>query len=82
MSLGLVRLTATNEGLYFEIVEGSAGEGFYVLRYENGSCTHDYLQNDIEMGKRCALHQFRVPMSAWQSGSQGQRPMFEHDPLS
>jgi hypothetical protein len=27
--------------------------------------THDHLQDDLAMAKRCALHQWGVPEAAW-----------------
>ena len=53
-------------GCHFEIEEVS-GEGFYVYRFIGASSisSHDYLQDDLTMAKRCALEEWGVPESAW-----------------
>jgi hypothetical protein len=66
MAADEVLLVAEHDGCHFEIQEGR-GEGFYVWRFVGASTrsTHDYLQDDLAMAKRCALHQWNVPESAW-----------------
>jgi len=66
MAADEVLLIADHDGCHFEIQEGH-GEGFYVWRFVGDSdrSTHDYLQDDIPMAKRCAFHQFGVPEDAW-----------------
>jgi len=48
----------------FQIVE-SLPVGFYLFVFQGGRCTHDYLQNDAEMAKRCAHQEFGVPIDGW-----------------
>jgi hypothetical protein len=60
----------------FEIVEGG-GEGFYVYRYQDGLCTHDYLQDDIAMAYECAEDEFGLNRSAWRAALPGEIPLME-----
>ena len=61
-----LRLTATYNGLLFEIEESQPGIGFYFYVYDrNGMCTHDYLQDTLIMTKECALEEFGIPLNAW-----------------
>src|SRR5687768_808578 len=65
MAADEVLLVADYDGCHFEIQEGR-GEGFYVWRFVGASdcSTHDHLQDDLAMAKRCALRQWSVPESA------------------
>ena len=51
----------------FEIVEDKPEVGFYIWRYDlaKGRSTHDYLQNDLDIAKECALEEFGIPPEAW-----------------
>lgn len=66
MAADEVLLVADHDGCHFEIQEGP-GEGFYVWRFVGGinRSTHDHLQDDLAMAKRCALDEWGVPESAW-----------------
>jgi hypothetical protein len=55
---------ASAGGKTFKIAE-DAPVGFYLFVFQDGRCTHDYLQDDLEMAKRCAHHQFGVPLESW-----------------
>ena len=77
---GLV-LVADIDGRRYEIVEG-LGEGFYVYRYfgQGPLSSHDYLQDDLEMAKRCAADRFRVPPDAWREAKPEERPAYLKTP--
>ena len=66
MAADEVLFVAEHAGCHFEIQEGR-GEGFYVWRFvgESELSTHDHLQDDLAMAKRCALEEWGVPESAW-----------------
>lgn len=66
-----LRLVAERGSERFEIIEG-CGEGFYVLRYVDGQSTHDYLQDDVPMARRCAEEEWSVPSSAWREALPGE----------
>ena len=61
-----VLLVAEYDGCHFEIQE-VRGDGYCVWRFAGASTisTHDYLQDDIAMAKRCALEEWGVPETAW-----------------
>ena len=50
----------------FEIVEDKPEVGFYIWRYDlaEGRSTHDYLQDDLDIAKECALAEFGVSPEA------------------
>jgi hypothetical protein len=60
----------------FEIAEGN-GQGFYVFRYVDGECTHDYLQDDIRLAYDCAEENWGLDRSVWRPASPGETPLFE-----
>ncbi len=39
--------------------------GFYLYVFKNGKCTHDYLQDTLELTKEYALKDFGVPKNIW-----------------
>jgi len=50
----------------FIIDEDLPRVGFYIYAYNtDGNCIHDYLQDNLEMAKRCALEEFGVPLDSW-----------------
>lgn len=50
----------------FIIDEDLPGVGFYVYAYDrDGKNIHDFLQDDLDMAKRCALDEFGVPLDSW-----------------
>jgi hypothetical protein len=50
----------------FIINEDFPGIGFYIYAYDrDGKNTHDYLQDDLDMAKLCALDEFGVPADSW-----------------
>jgi hypothetical protein len=59
----------------FEIVKDSL-VGYYVYRWvEQGKrCTHDYLQDDLEMAMSCAEDKFGVRQSIWREAKTGEKP--------
>jgi len=70
-------LVAEHAGLRYEIIDGEE-LGFYVFAYDvNGKNTHDYLQDDIDMAKRCATDEFGVPSASWRPASEGERPLWQ-----
>ncbi len=58
-------LVATRGNERFKIVVPSTGEGVYVNRYVDGVSTHDYLQVDVPMCKRCADDEWGLKPSEW-----------------
>jgi rhodanese-related sulfurtransferase len=57
--------TATLGNRKFEIVFGGEGIGFYVYVFEGGRCTHDYLQDTVELAKSFAEEEFKVTINSW-----------------
>jgi hypothetical protein len=57
-------LEASHRGRRFRI-ERNEPAGFYVYAFDDEHCTHDYLQDTLEMAKECALEEFGVPENAW-----------------
>jgi len=50
----------------FIIEEDLPEVGFYVYAYDhNGKIINDFLQDDLEMAKLCALDEFGVPKDSW-----------------
>jgi hypothetical protein len=60
----------------FEIVEGR-GEGFYVFRYIGGQNTHDYLQPDVPLARRCAEDKWGVSQTAWRDAFPAELPWWQ-----
>lgn len=57
---------ARHNNLTYKIIEDNPDGGFYVFAYDaNGNDTHDYLQDNLDMAKKCALDEFDVPLDAW-----------------
>lgn len=40
--------------------------GFYLYIYENNICTHDYLQDTLEIAMDVALEDYNVPKDSWE----------------
>jgi hypothetical protein len=59
-----VVLHASHGGRRFVIEEDEAA-GFYIYAFEGERCTHDHLQDTLEIAKKCALEEFGVPAEAW-----------------
>jgi hypothetical protein len=57
-------LEATHGGRRFRI-EQDETVGFYVYAFDGERCTHDHLQNTLEIAKQCAREEFGVPEDAW-----------------
>lgn len=74
-------LIADIDGRRYEIVEGQ-GEGYYVYRYfgQGPRHSHDYLQDDLEMAKRCAADRFRVSLNAWREARPEEKPAYLKTP--
>lgn len=61
-----MKLTSKYNNQTFEIVEDLPEVGFYVYAYDSqGKNTHDYLQDNLQKAKECALKQFGVPLDSW-----------------
>lgn len=68
-----MKLTAKHNGLTYEIVDDLPDIGWYVYAYDSeGKNTHDYLQDDLNMAKRCARSEFGVPFDAWTTNDEVQ----------
>jgi len=59
-----VVLEASHAGRRFVIEEDKAA-GFYIYAFEGERCTHDYLQDTLEIAKRFARERFGVAEDAW-----------------
>jgi hypothetical protein len=53
----------------FEIVFDGEGVGFYLYVFEDGRCTHDHLQDTLELAKSFAEEELGVPVSSWEKGN-------------
>ena len=58
-------LVATHDNRVFQIEEDAPEVGVYLYVFEGDRCTHDYLQNSIELCKEFAFEDFNVPMDSW-----------------
>lgn len=78
MTMTGLLLVAEHDGNRYEITRDSL-VGFYVFRYEgNGErCTHDHLQDDLDMAQECAQEEFGVPLDQWRAAEPGERPAHE-----
>lgn len=55
-----------HEGKRYLIKEDLPDVGFYLFVYDkSGKCTHDYLQDTLEVAKYHALSEFGVPIATW-----------------
>jgi hypothetical protein len=52
-------------GKKFIIEEDNPEVGFYLYVYEDEKCIRDYLQNTLEIAKRCAFEDYLVPLNIW-----------------
>ena len=59
------KFEATHNGLKFIIEEDLPGVGVSLLIYSGDNCTHDYLQDTIDMCKLFALEDYEVPENSW-----------------
>jgi hypothetical protein len=59
-----VILEATHGGRRFTIEEDST-VGYYLYIFDEQRCSHDYLQDTLEVAKKFALEEFGVPEDAW-----------------
>jgi hypothetical protein len=59
-----VVLQASHGGRKFVIQQDEAA-GFCMYAFEGERCTHDYLQDTLEIAKECAREEFGVPEDAW-----------------
>ncbi len=59
------RWTAEIPNRCFCLIEHSEGVGFFLYVFEAGSCTADYMQDDLEMAKEDALEFHQVPKGEW-----------------
>jgi hypothetical protein len=50
----------------FKIEEDYPEAGAYLYVYVDGRCTHDYLQDNVEMCKAFAFEEFNVPADSWE----------------
>jgi hypothetical protein len=58
-------LKASFENREFKIEEDYPEVGVYLYVFEDGECTRDSLQNDIETCKKIAYEDYKVPIDAW-----------------
>ena len=58
-------LEAEYNGKKFRIEEDYPEVGTYLYVYENGNCTEDYLQDNIEVCKQLAHENYKVPFDRW-----------------
>jgi hypothetical protein len=63
-----VVLYASHAGRRFKIEE-DANAGFYIYAFEDERCTHDHLQDTLELAKECAREELGVPEDAWRTES-------------
>ena len=63
-----LRLEAEHAGRQFKI-EHDSRVGYYVYAFEGSRCTHDHLQDSLELAKECAREEFGVPENAWREAS-------------
>ncbi len=49
----------------FVIEEDKPEIGWYLYVYQNGVCTHDFLQDSMAIAKEQAKEQFSVPLDKW-----------------
>ncbi len=59
------RLQATHAGKNFLIEDGGGGVGYYLYVFDKNRCTHDYLEDTVDLAKQCAFHEFAVPLQSW-----------------
>ena len=59
-------LKASYKGLQFKIEEDIPEVGWYIYKYDaQGNCTHDFLQENMELAIECAKDEFGVPPEIW-----------------
>lgn len=61
----------------FEIIDDGGGVGVMVVRYVAGLSTHDYFQDDVPMGQRCAQAEWGLDSSAWRAAAPGEVPLWQ-----
>ena len=49
----------------FRIEFGGGGIGYYLYVYNGDRCTHDYLQDTLDLARECAFEMFGVPRESW-----------------
>jgi hypothetical protein len=57
-------LQAEHGGRRFRIVHDAAA-GFYLYVYDGARCTHDYLQDTVDLAREFAREEFGVPVHSW-----------------
>ena len=65
-----ILMQALHDGRLYKIAEGGTGVGFYLLVFEGGECTHDYLQDSFDDARDFAREEFGVPLDAWKAESE------------
>jgi hypothetical protein len=58
------KLTAAHENLRL-VIEHDPAVGWYLYVYQGGECTHDFLQDTLELAVEQAESDFGVSRSAW-----------------
>ncbi|NBR84928.1 MAG: hypothetical protein EBY09_22040 [Verrucomicrobia bacterium] len=58
-------LRAAHGGRRFRIEFGGEGIGYYLYVYDGERCTHDYLQDTLDIARRFALERLGVPTESW-----------------
>lgn len=54
-----------HDGRRFRIEEDYPEVGAYLYVYEREDCIKDFLQNNIEMCKKVAFEDYKVPLQKW-----------------
>ena len=49
----------------FRIEFAGEGIGYYLYVYDGERCTHDYLQDTLDLARDCAFEMFGVPRESW-----------------
>ena len=65
MAEGGVMCEATHNGRTFRIEFGGKEVGYYLYVFSDSQCTHDYLQDTMQIAKEDAHELFGVPLEAW-----------------
>ena len=63
-----MRLEAEHGGRRF-VIEHESAVGYYVYAFEGAHCTHDHLQDTLDLAKACARDEFGVPEDAWREAT-------------
>ena len=51
------------------VIKHEPAVGYYVYAFDGARCTHDHLQDSLELAKECAREEFGVPEDTWREAS-------------